>query len=91
MQLQAYFSGPTRPAGPRDRAPLKPTLAPTADGEGIALDALPAAELVGFWLGSENKRQKKEPAATLSAAAGFLRDLSRHQEPAKWAAQDSNL
>ena len=67
------FFRPNEASGPRARAPLKPTRALTADGEGIALDALPAAELVGFgWEAKKRNARKKEPAATISAAAGIF-------------------
>jgi hypothetical protein len=75
-------------------APPRQNLAPTTDREGIAAGFPPqhsSAVLAG--LRSKKKPAKKEPAATISAAAGFAgnREEDRHQEPAKWAAQDSNL
>jgi hypothetical protein len=67
------FFRPNEAGGPWARAPLKPTLALTADGEEIAPAALPAAELVGFgWEAKKRNARKKEPAATISVAAGFF-------------------
>ena len=75
-------------------APPRQNLASVADGEGIAA-GFPPRHASAVLAGSRSKKnpQKKEPAATISAAAGFagIGEEDRHHEQAKWAAQDSNL
>lgn len=54
------FFSPNEAGGPRARAPLKPPLALTADGEGIAPATLPAAERVGFGREAKKRNAKKK-------------------------------
>ena len=61
MQLQAYFSGPARPAG-QCQSPSAANPRPNSGGQRIAPAALPAAACVCFgWEAKKRNPQKKNP------------------------------